>query len=318
MYTDEQKTSIVAHIKMWEAKLGSASKVAQKCGVSPAAISTIISGKYKAEGDDMWQTIAVALGWRDTKGWTIAATPALNNYLAFLNSIRERSMCIRLIAESGSGKTTLLNAFTDANPNTAFLIVCRDWSKRQFLNNLLASLGIAQPAHAVTDDLIMAVVDFFSRRQDRPILLIDQANSLKPAALSVIIHLFNYCEDRLAIALCGTEALRVDFTRHIRSNKYGADELDSRFGRTYTIMQGHNKKDVRAICAANGIAEIADADAIFSECKPTKKNIDGRSVDYIADGRTLKKAIQRYHLKAEAERAQKEKTNATQTQTEAA
>ena len=71
--------------------------------------------------------------------------------------------------------------------------------------------------YVTTGEIIESIADAFKKKaHTKPMLIIDQANSLKPAALRTLIHLFNECEDILGLVVLGTENLEVEIKRSVR------------------------------------------------------------------------------------------------------
>ena len=75
MLTSQQKNEILELVEDEKQRLGSYRAVANKCRISEATISQLRKGSYAAEGDDIYTTIALALGYSfDSGTWTIAAS----------------------------------------------------------------------------------------------------------------------------------------------------------------------------------------------------------------------------------------------------
>jgi hypothetical protein len=140
---------------------------------------------------------------------------------------------------------------------------------------------------------------------ERPVLLIDEADKLKPGAMRTLIPLFNRTKDRLGLILSGTENLEKEIKAGVRHSKKGYDELESRFGRTYIHLNGVTEKEVMDICVANGISSNEVIANIWGEMekvsKPvmvqTSKGMSQRMVDFVEDFRRLERLIKRENLK---------------------
>ncbi len=296
--TNVQKTEIIGLILNEEARLGSLKKVANKCDVSPATLSLIKEDKYDTKGDEMWRRIGAALGWKPNE-WQIAPITNLSIVHQVLRDAQAKSLFLPISHQAGSGKTASIEAFVTADrSNNVFHIQCREWSRRAFLIRLAAALGIAPgPGSRQLDDILEQIVSFFKQRpQARPLLIIDEADKLKPSALRVLIPIYNELEDRLGVVIAGTENLHKEIKRGVQYQVKGYDELDSRFGRNYIHLMGAPLADVRKICAANGVTEPDAQKAIFIACSPRKTTIENRAVEVVEDLRRLKREVQRYNL----------------------
>jgi hypothetical protein len=301
MLTNVQKNEIVALIESEKKRLGSAAAVAKKCKVSETAISQLTNGKYPTKGDDIYETIALALGY-DFGGnnWNIAETTNFHIVSQVLNDAKTESMFMGISYKAGSGKTSTANVFYRENKhNGVFKIDCKEWAGHTFLTEIATQIGAEIPkGYAKTNVLIeniAAAVKKIARL--RPLIILDQANSLKSSALRSLIHIFNECEDVLGLVIIGTENLEYEIKRGVRLNKAGYDELDSRFGRKYISLIGANLNDARKVCEANGITDRDLQKRIFDECEPTKTLLsDGRRIEVIEDMRRLKRVIKRERL----------------------
>ena len=306
--TNLQKNQVVNAISREIERLGSASRVAAKAGVSKATISNMLKGKWDKISVELWNKVASLLGVR-FDGWQtvpdITNTRILHN---LFNRARAHSIFVPVSYQAGSGKSASARMYVENKPGEAvYYINAREWARREFLLNLMRNLGMDMPKGAVTvDELGQAVIDFFVQRAgEKPLLIIDEADKLKPSALRFLIHLYNYTEDQLAVVIMGTEHLEKDIKRGVRLAKKGYDEIDSRFGRNYVKLIGATESDVAKICAANGITDKAKQRAVFREAGPVEVRLasaDGSQfVKVVTDLRRVKRIVQRELMRREIE-----------------
>lgn len=305
MLTEIQKNEIVLMIEDEKQRLGSYRAVAQKCRVSEPTISQLRKGTYGAEGDDIYMTIAIALGYDfDSSIWNIAETTNYRIVMDVLNDAKSEALFIGISHRAGSGKTAASDAFLAMNKrNGAFKVNCLEWNSRQFLDAVIREIGAEAPkGFPNVNQLIDAVATGFKRiSYMSPILILDQANSLKPTALRTLIHLFNHCEDFLGLVILGTDNLEYEIKRGVRLSKLGYDEVDSRFGRKYIHLVGATLADCRKICEVNGITDKDIQHRLFYACEPTRVTIEddegkSKSIHVVDDIRRIKKAIKSKRL----------------------
>lgn len=299
--TNVQKNEILQLIEDEKERLGSYRAVATKCKLSEATISQLRKGTYAAEGSDVYTTIALALGYEfDNGGWNLAETTNFRIVTDVLNDAKAESMFIGISHKAGSGKTAASNAFLRENKRAGvFKIDCKEWTGRTFLTEIAREIGAEIPkGYATISALIESIAESVKRMARlHPLIILDQANSLKPSALRTLIYLYNECEDILGLVVLGTENLEYEIKRGVRLNRAGYDELDSRFGRKYINLIGSNLSDARKVCDANGIADKDLQKHIFEECEPSRIILsDGRRIDVIEDMRRLKRIIKREKL----------------------
>lgn len=278
-------------------KLGSLSAVAVKCDVSEATISLILNGKYEAEGDTIFIKIINVLGQADT-AWNTVPTINATSIMKIAAEARKKSLFVAISEKAGSGKTASLKRYYAESTVGVYYIQCREWSKREMLRQFCKNLGIAIPTGYITnDELGELIFEYFSKRvRQKPQLIIDEADKLKPSALRFMIPLFNEHEDKLSVIIAGTENLEKEIKRGVSYAKKGYDEIDSRFGRNFIHLIGATFSDVKAICSANGIKDVATQKEIFEECGTVQKTVENRHISVVEDLRRLKRIVQRHQL----------------------
>lgn len=305
LMTTAQKHEIAALIEDEKSRLGSYAKVAVKAGVSEAYISHIVNGKFDMVRDNGWQTIAANLGWRPT-GWQLVEITNTKMLYQVFNDAKAASLFMAVSHKAGSGKTASSKSYAAANTSGVYVVQCREWNKREFLLNLCRALGIdTGRGYVNTDEISLKVIEFFqARARFRPLLIIDEADKLRPAALRSLIPLYNELEEQLGMVILGTDNLEKEIKRGVRFNQKGYDEIDSRFGRSFIHLVGATAADVAAICEANGIVELRTHKEIFQECDPRQVMMQGRAYMVVEDLRRVKRAVQREILRANTAQAE--------------
>ncbi len=294
--TNLQKKEIVQAIHEEKARLGSYARVATKVGVSEATISQMRNDNWDKIADGLWTKVAQALGFTSDE-WQLAETLNFRKITSVLNDAKNESMFMAISYKAGSGKTATLKHYSEVNSEeNVFFIQAREWAKRDFLLELCQKLGIdAGKGYVGVDKLGMKVIDFFAKRQSRkPLLIVDEADKLRPSALRWFITLYNELEDKMAVVIAGTENLEKTISKGVKYNKLGFDEISSRFGRKFiNNLLGARKEDVELICRANGIDDKAMISKIFEECEPVNIVIQEQSIKVVEDLRRLKRVIKR-------------------------
>ena len=304
------RNKLIQHIELWIKRLGNASKVAKKIGISDTALSQIRSGKYGADDTDMLTRIAVALEYKETE-WTVVRT--ISNYRRIATVVRdakEEKMWFAISNPAGSGKTgTLEDIYNQDTSGSITFLQAQEWTARQFIEELTRKTigaSILKGSYKPIAELLQLVADYFNEQAfSDHVLLIDEADKLRPAALRLLIPLFNKTEDRLGVVISGTENLKKEIKAGVRLAKKGYDEIESRFGRTYISRYGATEEEVKQICEANGITNPTTQEQIWGELEITKKmtpkNTNRGKVEvpvaYAEDFRRIKRLIKRELLK---------------------
>ncbi|MGV4530476.1 AAA family ATPase [Ornithobacterium rhinotracheale] len=293
--TNVQKNELLQAIEQEIAHLGSAARVAKKAKVSDATISQMRNGNWELIKEEMWLKVAQNLGY-SFSGWALVETLNYKTIANVLTDAKDASLFMGISHRAGSGKTATLKLFSEQNKNNnVFYIQAREWSRREFLTELCRILGQKMgKGYQSVDKLSALVVEFFKNRiGNKPLLIVDEADKLKPTALRFFIFLFNELEDEMGVVISGTENLQQSFERGVKFNKLGFDELSSRFGRKFIKLIGATYKDVKMICEANGLSDEAKIKEVFAECEPTLINRGGQDFKVVEDLRRLKRVVKR-------------------------
>lgn len=267
------RNGLMKHVGDWITRLGSQNKVAEKCSISSTALSQWMNGKYGADTTELDKKIASALGYQED-GWKVVTT--IKNYqkIEFVfRSCKQQSMWMAISNKAGSGKTqTLEHLFNSDLTGSVIFIQAEEWNSRQFLLELAErTCGIPKRGYTDIPTLLKMITEYLNgMAANKPILIIDEADKLKPAAFRKLIPLYNRTEHRLGCILAGTENLQKEIARGVRNNTKGYDEIDSRLGRSYIELPGATEADVKVICEVNGLDTDAAA-GVWSEVDKVKK-----------------------------------------------
>lgn len=293
--TNVQKNEVVQLIETEKIRLGSYANVANKAKVSTATISQMRNDNWELIKEELWLKVANNLGY-GFQGWNLAETLNFKMISNTLNDAKDACLFMGISHKAGSGKTAALKMYADLEHNNhVFYIQAREWARREFLLELCRVLG-QNPGkgYRSVDVLSTIVVDFFKDRTGKkPLLVIDEADKLKPTALRFFIYLFNELEDKMGVVISGTENLALTFDKGVKYNKLGYDELSSRFGRKFIGLIGATSKDVTLICEANGIKNKEIISRIFNECEPVSITKNNQTFKVVEDLRRLKRIVKR-------------------------
>ncbi len=307
------RNGLMKHVGDWITRLGSQNKVAERCGISSASLSQWMNGKYGADTTEMDKRIAAALGYQED-GWQVVTT--IRNYrkIEFVfRSCKQQSMWMAISNKAGSGKTqTLEHLFNQDLTGSVIFMQAEEWNSRQFLLELAErTCGVPRRGYTDIPTLLKMITEYLNgMAADHPILIIDEADKLKPAAFRKLIPLYNRTEHRLGCLLAGTENLHKEIARGVRNNTKGYDEIDSRLGRSYIELPGATEQDVLDICMANGL-DSETASRVWSEVEKVKRlvkvqNKKGdtkeRNLYFCEDLRRLMRLVKREQLANEFER----------------
>lgn len=297
MITEEKKNEIVNAILKEKSLLGSMNNVAKKLGISPATISANLlkTSNWSNVSDGMWTDIASTLGVSlVNRGWNLAKTSNLKIMHRTLEDAQREALFMAVSEKAGSGKTASIADFVNRDQqHSVYSLQCEEWSKKTFLITLSRVLGVAAGKYASSETMIDGIVRFFKQRAKEvtPLLILDEADKLKPAAKRFLIPLYNKLEDEIGLVCVGTENLEKEIKTGVRKAEKGYDEIDSRLGRRFVHLIGNTRSDVNAICEVNGITSIDAQNRIWESCTPVQKIIGTKYVSVVEDARLIKRSI---------------------------
>lgn len=300
------RNGLMKHVCDWTTRLGSQEKVAQKCGISKTAMSLWMSGKYGAETTKLENKIARALNYRESD-WVVVESVKNYRTIRFVfDQCREMHLWMAISSNAGSGKTQCLeHIYNHDLSGSVIFLQAEEWAAHQFLIRLYEKLSTVplRNGYITNNEILDQIISLFNRMEN-PILIIDEADKLKPSALRRLIPIYNRTEERLGCILLGTENLEKEIRAGVRKHTKGYDEIESRLGRSYISLDGLTEKDVYAICEANGLNDEEAKSAVWSESDKTEKvvkvktacGVKDKAILHCEDLRRLKRLIIREKL----------------------
>lgn len=299
MILEYQKREILALIDEEAKVLGSYNRVATKIGVSGATMSKNLRrpDNWGVVSDAMWGAIGRILGYKfQNQGWQIAETENFKIMRQVLKVAQEKAMFLAVSEKAGSGKTASIRKYkADDTTQAVYVMQCEEWSRRVFLLNLAQTCGIdlRSSGYLNMDTLGERIIGALKQKaiSAHPLLILDEADKLKPSALRWLIHLYNKLEDEVGVVIAGTENLKKEIERGVQKALKGYDELDSRFGRSFVRLVGCTRADATEVARANGLFDDEIIERVWRNCKPVEVVQNGKYVHVLEDMRVLKRKI---------------------------
>ena len=248
-----EKQAIAERLQAYVASKESQNKAAKTLkGVSPATVSQVLNGNWELISEDMWRTIATQIGY-DPRKWVVVETEGYDSMYEVLSDAQENALVFAVIGDAGCGKSQAIKVYGERNRNTLVLSCSEYWNRKQFLMELLRSLGVDASGCTVVDMVADAVHQL--KRREGVLLVLDEADKLSDQILYFFITLYNQLEDHIGIVLCATQHLEKRIVRGVRNNRKGYREIYSRIARKFVQMPVVNASDIAAVCMANGITD---------------------------------------------------------------
>lgn len=258
-----EKQAIAERLQVYVESKGSQNKAAKTLNdVSSATISQVLNGNWELISEDMWRTIATQIGY-DPRKWVVVQTNGYNEMYEVLSDAQENALVFAVIGDAGCGKSQAIKVYGERNRNTLILSCSEYWNRKQFLTELLRSLGVNASGYTVADMVADAVHQL--KRREGVLLVLDEADKLSDQILYFFITLYNQLEDHIGIVLCATQHLQTRIDRGVRNNRRGYCEIYSRIARKFVQIPAVNDSDIAAVCIANGITDKKTINEIMDD-----------------------------------------------------
>ncbi len=239
-------------------------KGAVAAGTKGTTVSQVFNGTYPANDDAVYKLLAI---WVDYKNlnWNIAETVNYKFISNLLTDAKVNGKVYAIIGDAGCGKTFTMKRFSEKVPN-AFMLCCAEyWNRKQFLRELLSKMGREYGGLTVNEMMELAITSLLA--MNSPIIMMDEADKLSDQVLYFFITLYNRLEDQCGLIMSATPHLTRRLERGRNTNKKGYAEIWSRINSKPVVCEKTREKDVKAVCIANGIEDMATIKIIFQECE---------------------------------------------------
>jgi Cdc6-like AAA superfamily ATPase len=250
---NSEKRQIAEKLSEYCSRFGSQNKAANSLkGVSAATITQVLNDNWDLIADTMWRNIASQIGF-NTREWKSVETGDYRILQQLLCDSKEDAQVFAITGDSGTGKSFACRSFTEHNKNVYLLKCASHWNRRLFLEELLGVIGKHSGGYSLSEMMKIATTELL--KQDRPLLILDEADKLDNHVLYLFITIYNELEERCGIVLCATNYL----DKRIRSgrsyNRKGYNEIYSRIGHNCIALNGLSSKDITSVCVANGVTD---------------------------------------------------------------
>jgi len=252
MLSKMNREDIAQELQAYCERYDSQNRAAQSIGVAAATVSAIVNRDWEKVSDKMFITIADSIGY-EWQEWQAIDTRPYKAFTTMLEDAQHDSLCMAVTSDAGSGKTFTCKQYVKAHQN-AYHVSCKNyWSKKDFLVAVGKEVGNPTSGRRITD-LVDDIISTL-RRDESPLLILDEADKLGDPVLQLFITLYNDLEGKCGIVLCATDHLESHIRKGVVLGHTGFNEIISRIGRKFVALPAVDQKDVTKICEANGITE---------------------------------------------------------------
>lgn len=258
-----EKEAIAAKLRAYVESKESQNAAAKSLrGVSAATVSQILNGNWELISDDMWRTVANQTGY-DPRQWSVVETEGYTRMTQILTDAQQHSLVMAVVGDAGCGKSQAIKVYAEQHRGVIALSCSEYWNRKEFLSELLQSLG-TEPGGSTVADMVREAIRQLKRREG-VLIILDEADKLSDQVLHFFITIYNKLEDTVGIVLCATQYLKKRIERGVVNNRKGYKEIYSRIGRKFIPMPVVNRCDIKGVCLANGLDDRREIERIIDD-----------------------------------------------------
>lgn len=250
-------------------------------GVSEATGIAVLKNQWNGISDSMWRNIGKQIGWNERKS-KLVETQDFNTMILYLSIAKDHGETFAVVGPAGSGKTYAGRWYADQmkSQNVYYLECAEYWNKKYFLIELLSAMGRSSAGMNIYEMMNEVVSQL--RKQERPLIILDEVDKLRDEVMYFFITLYNKLHGICGIVWTSTDVIVGRVDKGINRNKKGFQEIKSRLGSRFIGLHGTNKAEVQQICEVNGISEAEDVNRIYNEYGGDLRRIDRNYIKKVA------------------------------------
>jgi len=286
--TEANKKEIVLLLEQFIGQFPSQAQAAARLkNVSEAIIIQMRKQRWDAISDDMWRNVGKQLNWGGNSNWSLVETLDFKTLVTYFSDAKDYGNVFAIVGAAGSGKSATAEWFAKHKQNVYHVTCAEFWNRKMFLNKLLEKMGKENTGYNIGE--MMDVIVETLLKQDRPLIILDEADKLNDQALYFFITLYNMLKGKCGIVIMATEFLSKRVMRGYKLNKKGYAEILSRIGRRFVQLHGADKGEIKEICQANGIEDPMSVNEIINDFGK-EEDIDLRRVERLVHKARVKKS----------------------------
>lgn len=278
--SNTEKREIQYKLKVYVSSYSSQKKACESItGCSEATVIGMLAENevgWEKISDAMWRTVASQVGGVVDFN-KLVETLNFNTLILYFATARDLGATFAIIGNAGWGKSYTAKWYAAINrKNSVYYLECAEyWNKRMFLRKLLLQMGrncYGMQIGEMMESLVREI-----RKQDHPLIIMDEIDKLPDPVLKFFITLYNELNKSCGFVWLSTNAIEKRVVRGIDKNTVGYQELFSRIGASFIGLNIPSRDEVAEICQANGIEDAERIAIICNEVRDLKGDL--RRVD---------------------------------------
>ncbi len=242
-------------------------------GCSEANIIAMLKGHWNSISDEMWRNVASQINDRHITG-PVVETKNFKSLVTYFSLAKDNGVTLAITAGAGYGKTFTAKVYSKQKKagNVYYLQCASYWNRKTFLSRLLTEMGKNPNGLTIGEMMEVAVKEL--RRQNKPLIILDEIDKLYDAVLQFFITLYNELNGLCGFVWLSTDNIEKRINKGVASNKNGYQELFSRVGQKFIALRPASTIDIQKLCAAKSITNPEDIAKIINECNGDLRRVD--------------------------------------------
>ena len=233
--------------------------------VGATTLRNMLNPDFTNISDEMWRSVRAQIGGGGSKKeWNYVKMTAHEDLRRVMLDTQLEQGFTWAISPSGSGKTATAKMFIEEEQN-AYRVQCDgDMSKSEFAIDLARAVGMRVNTQRGARHLIMKVCEYLAE-QETPLIIVDEGDKVRESLISYFITIYNQISDVAGVLFLSTNYIEKRMDTGLRLNKPGYQELWSRLGRKFYVVDGNNTNDVQHMAMENGITTARDLQEVMND-----------------------------------------------------
>ncbi len=232
--------------------------------VGATTLRNALNPNFPNISDAMWRTIRAQIGGGSKSEWVHVNTSVTEDLRFVMRETQQEQGFTWAVSPAGSGKTATATMFTKESKNVFHLQCDADMSKSEFAVDLARAVGLRVNSQRKARLLIIQACEYLAELEN-PLLILDEGDKLRESLIAYFVTIYNRIHDVAGILFLSTSYIEKRMEVGLRLNKPGYQELWSRLGRKFYVVDRNTTNDVQHICIENGVTADRDLKTVAND-----------------------------------------------------
>jgi DNA transposition AAA+ family ATPase len=161
------------------------------------------------------------------------------------------------VSPAGSGKTATARMYAKETKNVFHVQCDSAMSNSAFAIEFSRAVGLRVNSQSNARRLMMEACEYLSELES-PLVIFDEGDKLKKGTFAFFVAIYNWVNEYAGVLFLSTGRAKKVLEVGLRNDWDGYQEMWSRLGRKFYVVDGNNTNDVLHIAMENGITGERD------------------------------------------------------------